>query len=291
MTDPHLPALCQPGQFCPDEGDACQPLLPVGSTCQLNRDDQCQPPPNYAQLADTAGHGVNVNGSVCLNFQCMYANVTSGNSCVIENTPYTYYGPHVEYIDIVSRDNCGIGSYCDATQKICLASKNLAVTCAADKECTSYNCLPNGTCGQDVHQPRHLATWVYVVVGVGIFGGMFGVLITMFVLHAKQREAEREKRIQYWREQTAFRQNILQMRETARLSVLSHGQHSFGTASARSSTLYAQRDRDGSDDSHTPILQNSLGKSSNLRKPMMDDDDTSSTLGMPQPQVDYKQRF
>jgi hypothetical protein len=138
--------------------------------------------------------------------------------------------------------------------------------------------------------------------------GMFALLISMFVFHGKQREAEREKRMQYWREQvchissffywshtkplatqTAFRQNILQMRETARLSVLTHGQQTFGTASARSSTLYQTRDREGSDDSHTPILQYSMGKSSSLRRPVMDEDDTGSTFGLPQPHMDYKQ--
>ena len=33
-----LPPKCPVGQFCPDEGDACQPWLPVGSPCQLNRE-------------------------------------------------------------------------------------------------------------------------------------------------------------------------------------------------------------------------------------------------------------
>lgn len=33
-----LPPKCPKGQFCPDEGSDCQPLLPVGSPCQLNRD-------------------------------------------------------------------------------------------------------------------------------------------------------------------------------------------------------------------------------------------------------------
>ena len=33
-----LPPKCPSGQFCPDESDACQPWLPVGSACQLNRD-------------------------------------------------------------------------------------------------------------------------------------------------------------------------------------------------------------------------------------------------------------
>ena len=33
-----LPPLCKSGTFCPDEMDACQPLLRVDSLCQLNRD-------------------------------------------------------------------------------------------------------------------------------------------------------------------------------------------------------------------------------------------------------------
>lgn len=32
------PDRCDKGQFCPDEEDACQPLLRVDSDCQLNRD-------------------------------------------------------------------------------------------------------------------------------------------------------------------------------------------------------------------------------------------------------------
>lgn len=36
-----LPPKCPSDQFCPDEGDACQPLLAVGSPCQLNRDGEC----------------------------------------------------------------------------------------------------------------------------------------------------------------------------------------------------------------------------------------------------------
>src|SRR5882762_1334210 len=108
---------------------------------------------------------------------------------------------------------------------------------------------------------------------------MFATLIGTFFLHSKQRDAEREKRMQYWREQVsdlidfcvivlqsleiqnAFRQNILQMRETARNSILSLGQLS-GTASPRSSML---RGDGSSDDSHAPILQYGAGKLSGLR--------------------------
>lgn len=33
-----MPDGCPRGFFCPDEEDSCQPLLAVGSPCQLNRD-------------------------------------------------------------------------------------------------------------------------------------------------------------------------------------------------------------------------------------------------------------
>ena len=31
--------------------------------------------------------------------------------------------------------------------------------------------------------------------------GMFGTLIGLFILHRRQRDEDREKRVQYWREQ------------------------------------------------------------------------------------------
>lgn len=87
----NLPPKCPSGQFCPDEGSACQDVLAVGSPCQLNRDginvvyplitwltsklDQCEPPPNFEALRDTSGRGLNFNGSVCLNNVCMYDSI------------------------------------------------------------------------------------------------------------------------------------------------------------------------------------------------------------------------
>lgn len=38
--------------------------------------------------------------------------------------------------------------------------------------CTSGNCLDNLTCGVATDAPRHLATWVFAVVGIAIVGGM-----------------------------------------------------------------------------------------------------------------------
>ncbi|KAH0827508.1 hypothetical protein J3R83DRAFT_4221 [Lanmaoa asiatica] len=189
-----LPPKCPTGQFCPDEGDACQPLLSVGSPCQLNRDDQCGPPPNWSELADTSHYGVNVNGSVCLNNVCVWANVTVGESCQVENTAYIVYAGAREFIDIVSRGNCHVGLYCDSKQLVCVESKPLGESC----KCASFNCNSGGVCVRSPDIPNEFGVWVYALAGISIFGGMFGTLFALSWIHRRQRDVKREKRLQYW---------------------------------------------------------------------------------------------
>lgn len=239
--DDKLPPLCPQGQFCPDEMDACQPLLAVGSQCQLNRDDECEPPPNFKDLADKTNFGLNNNGSVCLNFQCMWANVTVGLTCVVENTPYIVYGSGNQELNMIvsrcvtySSSSTNYSQYLSTTVTIVpLTSTVMELNSSACRRkplmnlvgrikstriicflfvycthstlrCSSMNCLASQKCGAPTNQAQHLGVWVYVVVGVCIFGGMFGTLIGLFFLHSKQREKEREKRNQYWREQVNF---------------------------------------------------------------------------------------
>ncbi|KAJ7647414.1 hypothetical protein FB45DRAFT_893377 [Roridomyces roridus] len=274
QTGSHLPDLCPSGQFCPDEADVCQDLLPVNSPCQLNRDDECEAPPNAAQLADTTNRGLNVNGAVCLNNVCMWANRTSGESCTVENTAYIAYGGSGEFIDIVSRGNCVAGLYCDSVALQCMAEKNIGDSCSADKECSSWNCLSSGVCGIDTTIPKHVGTWVYIVVAIGIFVAIFGTLLGLFMMHRRQRDQEREKRMQYWREQNAFHQNLLQMRQTARASLLSLPNNGN---SARS-TMYS---RDGMHSDEMPILQHAAPKASGLRHYMGDDSSDEGVMMQP----------
>ncbi|KAG1815923.1 uncharacterized protein BJ212DRAFT_1447001 [Suillus subaureus] len=248
LPDAYIPPRCPSGQFCPDESDACQPWLPVDSPCQLNRDDQCEPPPNWQELADTS----------------QWANVTVGQPCEVENTAYVAYAGTNEFVDIVSRGNCQIGSYCDSQSLVCIKTKQLEETCDADKECLSFNCLKKGVCGRGADSPKHFGIWVYVMVGVGIFGGMFATLIALFLIHRRQRDQEREKRLQYWLEQNALRQSIMQMKEIARTSILS-----LGNGNSNRSTVCS---RAGSEESSTPMIQHSVHKSSGLRQQCLSDD-------------------
>merc|ERR1712130_938635 len=107
----------------------------------------------------------------------MWANATLGVDCIVENTAYIAYGTDGEFIDIVSRGNCHTGLYCDSQKKVCMLHKLLGDACTADKECDSWNCLVSGVCGVSEAIPHHFGTWVYIVVALGIFGGMFGTLI------------------------------------------------------------------------------------------------------------------
>lgn len=98
-----------------------------------------------------------------------------------------------------------------------------------------------------------------------VASGMFATLIGMYYLHRGHRTAEREKRMQYWREQNAFRHNIMQMQESARHSLMSLG----ATQGSPRSTLYG-REGAQSEDSQAPML-NPSSKTSALRHQFSDD--------------------
>jgi hypothetical protein len=102
--------------------------------------------------------------------------------------------------------------------------------------------------------------WLIQETGTG------GTLTGLYLAHRKQRDAEREKRLQYWREQNAFHQNLMQMREAARTSILS-----LPNGNSPRSTIYGGREL--SDESGTPILGGGGGttKSSGLRHYVGDD--------------------
>ena len=97
--------------------------------------------------------------------------------------------------------------------------------------------------------------------------GMAATLAGLYYMHRGHRTAEREKRLQYWREQNAFRQNIMQMQESARHSIMSLS--GAATGGSPRSTLYS-RDGVQTEDSQMPML-NTTSKASGLRHQFSDD--------------------
>ena len=148
------PPLCPQGSFCPDDGSGCRPLVSVGAPCEPNRDEQCSPPLDWQDLASYQ----NYNGSICLKSTCMcvkswnfivvciavlkevtcrYANITLGQSCIVDNTTYTDTGPNGEqYMFTVMRDNCRSPQfYCDPGSSVCQRTKAVGMACQLDSEC------------------------------------------------------------------------------------------------------------------------------------------------------------
>lgn len=144
-----IPPLCKNGTYCPDEGSGCKALVGVGLPCQVDRDEQCAPPPNWQDIASSW----NNNGSVCLQSTCTYviaslqppcslrlilrnryANMTLGQPCILDVATYSDN-------NTIARHNCQTPRfYCHSGYGVCVPTKALGIPCESDEECQSV-CL------------------------------------------------------------------------------------------------------------------------------------------------------
>ncbi|QRV90054.1 GTP-binding protein GTR2 [Ceratobasidium sp. AG-Ba] len=192
-----FPPMCPGGKFCPDEGDQCLDIMPPGSTCQLNRDDQCSPPPDRASLETEMNH----HGAMCFQFTCQYANLTLGQSCAVENIVYVGYGSDgTQWNNIVSRDRCAPHLWCNAQSGVCESTVQLGATCSAHKQCDSYTCGTNN----------------YIITGIAIILIMISLSIGLFMYHKRSRAKKLREIREYFREQTSYRNSIITMHSNAR---------------------------------------------------------------------------
>lgn len=222
--------------------DHCLQQNAVGGPCQKDRDgeilaliitvycaqcadmppDQCAPADNWKDYASY----LNVNGSICLNFQCYWANGTAGQSCINDNTYYEDTADNgVTFSFMVSRDNCNSQYfYCDGSSSTCVTKKRRGEDCSAAKECFSFNCLADGKCGKAADEPLKPKVWEYVVIGIAIVVVIVGVMTALWFLHRRWREENQVQLEQYYNEQIAYRQSIMSMSH-AKNSLLSlpHG--------------------------------------------------------------------
>ncbi|KDQ19217.1 hypothetical protein BOTBODRAFT_27797 [Botryobasidium botryosum FD-172 SS1] len=209
-----LPPMCHHGEYCPDEEDACRPLVTLGGACQLNRDDECKPPHNFAVLASPQ----NFNGSICLASRCHHANVTLGGACVLDNT--VYFGRTVagqEFANLVSRDNCMTpGLYCDPSTLLCSHSKQVGAVCGQDQECASYNCNTDSRCDYTPDTPTKVTFFVYFITGLAVLGIIAIICALLFRVHKRHRRERQREIEEYYRQQTHYRNSIIDLYSQAR---------------------------------------------------------------------------
>ncbi|KAJ3543740.1 hypothetical protein NM688_g5827 [Phlebia brevispora] len=176
-----LPPMCGRGTFCPDEGSGCQSLIAVGQPCQLNRDDQCAPPNDWQPLASSQ----NVNGSICLQSTCMYANATLGQRCIIDSVTYIDVGPNGQQI----------------SNNICFLTKPVGSSCALDQECRSVNCGASGTCQDPLDMARKLQAWQVAVTSAAVALSMVSTVTSLVVFHKRLRLRNHRELCEYYHEQ------------------------------------------------------------------------------------------
>ncbi|WVQ99592.1 hypothetical protein IAU59_006728 [Kwoniella sp. CBS 9459] len=206
-----VPPQCPQGTFCPDDASGCLALVDVGGQCQLNRDDECAPPPDGQVLVIPSPFDEpDGNGVLCLLGQCTYANVALGATCITESTTYTGYDSSgMSFTSVVVRDNCIEGQgYCDVTSNTCFPLLSLEEACEEDRQCQSYNC-DREKCVPPPGSAVKVAKWVYGVTGLSVFLGMAGILSILLLMHRRSQNSKRIMLEDYYREQTAYRNSIL----------------------------------------------------------------------------------
>ncbi|KAF8339642.1 uncharacterized protein EI90DRAFT_2907111 [Cantharellus anzutake] len=209
-----IPPLCPQGQFCPDAESHCQPVRGAGNHCELNRDDQCISPPNWQQSQSSMNNG----GAICLNFQCMFANVSLGQPCVMDTTLYLALSSTGRQLsNTIYRDNCmAPGLYCDLKSSTCAFAKLVGASCARDIECRSYNCGLRGLCEVPPGSPVELSPLTYSVILTLLFLGIVSVIVSLYFIHSRQRIKRQKEFKKYFREQTSFRDSIISLHSAAR---------------------------------------------------------------------------
>ncbi|KAI8985566.1 hypothetical protein BD414DRAFT_515365 [Trametes punicea] len=208
-----LPPLCGSGMYCPDEGSGCKPLVAVGGTCQMDRDDQCAAPPNWVDLASNQ----NFNGSLCLRSTCLYANMTLGQPCILDDVTYIDVGPDGEqFSNTVTRHNCKAPQFsCDAGLKVCVPTKALGASCSSDQECQSFNCATNGVCADPPETPRHVEAWQVVLTGLSIIAAMSATVLTLTLVHKRLRLQRYREIREYYDEQVNLRKSLAALHAAA----------------------------------------------------------------------------
>lgn len=183
------PPRCNGTTFCPDSGSKCTPVAPIGSSCEIQRDDEC------------AG-----NTAICLNSTCFNKLAPLSGNCGADITIYTTYDQDGDGLQQkIIRDNCTEGTFCDLSGTYtCIPSKPNNSPCEQDRECLSNTCSNNGICinGPDVfHQ---IKAWLWGVLGTSVVVFVCLILGMLWILHRYQSRKEHAKIVKFFGDNEEF---------------------------------------------------------------------------------------
>jgi len=225
-----VPQRCSSTQFCPDDGSACQDLLPPGSTCSPQRDDECAP-------------NTPVNGGICMNSTCYVKAALLGGACGVDFQQYNYaYQDLVIIQQNIYRDNCSVGLTCDLVTNTCKPGGVLGSTCTQDRDCASGSCSsgpqnPTGACIQPPDTYNKLNLWQWVAIGGGVLVFVLLTLVLLYSLHRIQRKREQARIAAFFGVQDDFKRGIGYRDSDAKSTiVLATPQPDFKRRSAASSS-------------------------------------------------------
>ncbi|GAA6019231.1 hypothetical protein JCM11491_001425 [Sporobolomyces phaffii] len=170
---------------------------------------------------------------MCLNSVCVYANVQPGQTCVVSNTVYTGYGDDgTAYTDVVTRDNCVNGHYCDPRALACVAQLAVAARCDSDRSCATAICsTTTGTCSPPPSAPRHTPPGAVACV-VALVVALLGVAVwSLLRCDRAARDRRRAERAAAWAEQRELRERLGEVLEKKQMLERRESSRSCATGS------------------------------------------------------------
>ncbi|KAH8823020.1 hypothetical protein DL96DRAFT_1620171 [Flagelloscypha sp. PMI_526] len=195
-----LPPMCAEGRFCPDQGSGCLQKLPLGSKCQMGRDEQCS----------------SEDVVLCLKETCVSATASLGDPCLRDET--TYIEPGVngqQFSNIIVRDSCHAPSFfCDPATNTCVQSKPLGAECSHDAECQTRLCITN-RCITSPTDPINVPAWQYTLTIACIISAMAATTVAITMVHRRHRYRNYIETRDYYFEQISLRRSIIAMHAAA----------------------------------------------------------------------------
>ncbi|ORX75886.1 hypothetical protein K493DRAFT_321637 [Basidiobolus meristosporus CBS 931.73] len=158
--------LCPDNFYCPYDQTKCLMQIALGGSCSVARGDVCQGAPDV----------------MCFQGTCSTRSVALGESCEIDHVS------NYEY------DNCLGNAFCSPTTMVCVALLSSGSSCSHSHQCQSTDCF-EGVCraSSDSELYHSLATWVYIVIGVGCFVAI--LLCASFIYFRRRRRMRNYKQM------------------------------------------------------------------------------------------------